>query len=142
MITEKAFELQTKRSFIAIKHMHYLNGMQCSIYYPVTSPNLYNDSSQDYDYNTSSDIDARFLVTGIYNLQPMTGWGLEGYSSFEDDEVLIYTWGEENLTIPRNSKVEVFYQGSLKVFRTQGKKIANGLDGEPVFGVITLVPMA
>ena len=142
MITEKAFELQTKRSFIAIKHMHYLNGMPCSIYYPVTSPNLYNDSSQDYDYNASSDIDARFLVTGIYNLQPMTGWGLEGYSSFEDDEVLIYTWGEENLTIPRNSKVEVFYQGSLKVFRTQGKKIANGLDGEPVFGVITLVPMA
>lgn len=142
MITEKAFELQTKRSFIAIKHMHYLNGMQCSIYFPTSKPTLYNDSSQDYDYNSSSDIDDRFLITGIYDLQPMTSFGLDSYSSFEDDEVLIYTWGEDNLGIPRNSKVEVFYQGALKVFRTQGKKIANGLDGEPVFAVITLVPMA
>ncbi len=142
MVTEKAFELQTKRSFIAIKHMHYLQGLPCSVYFPITKPNLYNDSSQDYDYNTNSDIDDRFLITGIFDIQSMTGFGLEGYSSFEDDDIVLYTWGEEYLTIPRNSKIEVFYQGALKVFRTQGKKIANGLDGIPVFGTISLVPMA
>ena len=142
MLTERAFELQTRKSYIAIKHMHYLQGLPCSIYYPITKPTLYNDSSQDYTYNSSSDIDDRYLVTGIFDIQSMTVFGLDGYSSFEDDEILIYTWGEENLTIPRNSKVEVFYQGSLKVFRTQGKKIANGLDGEPVYGIISLVPMA
>ena len=142
MITERAFELQTKRSYIAIKQMHYLSALPCSVYFPISTPTLYNDSSQDYDYNSSSDIDDRFLITGIFDLQPMTGFGLEGYSSFEDDEILLYTWGEEYLTIPRNSKIEVFYQGALKIFRTQGKKIMNGLDGIPVFGIIKLVPMA
>ena len=142
MVIERAFELQTKRSYVAIKHMHYLSALPCSVYYPLTTPNLYNDSSQDYDYDTSSDIDDRFLITGIFDIQPMTGFGLEGYSSFEDDDILLYTWGEEYITIPRNSKIEVFYQGALKVFRTQGKKIANGLDGIPVFAIITLIPMA
>ena len=141
MVTERAFELQTKRNFIAIKHMHYLNGMPCSIYYPISKPVLYNDSSQDYDYNSGSDIDDRFLITGIFDLQQGTPFGLDGYSAFEDDDIVIWTWGDF-LEIPRNSKVEVFYQGSLKVFRTQGKKIVNGLDGLPTYGVIKLVPMA
>ena len=142
MITERAFELQTKKSFIAIKHMHYLNALPCQVYFPISIPSLYNDSSQDYDYNSSSDIDERFLIIGIFDMQPMTGFGLEGYSSFEDDEIILYTWGEDNINIPRNSKIEVFYQGALKMFRTQGKKIMNGLDGIPVFATITLVPMA
>ena len=96
MITERAFELQTKISFIAIKQMHYLSALPCSIYFPISEPTLYNDSSQDYDYNSSSDIDERFLITGIFDLQPMTSFGLDGYSSFEDDDIVLYTWGEDN----------------------------------------------
>lgn len=141
MVTERAFELQTSKNFKAIKHMHYLQSLPCSVYFPISSPTLYNDSSQDYDYNSGSDIDDRFLITGIFDLQPGTPFGLDGYSSFEDDDIVLWTWGEF-LEIPRNSKIEVFYQGSIKMFRTQGKRIVNGLDGMPTYGTIKLVPIA
>jgi len=141
MITEISFELQTKLNYKAIKHMLYLQGLPCNIYYPIETPALYNDSSQLYKYNEVPDEDGRYLVTGIFGLQELTGLELEGYATFNDDEAKIYTIGEQ-LEIPRNSKVEVFFRGSMKVFRTQDTMIVNGVDGDPLYGIHSMVPVA
>ena len=141
MITEISFSQNTKRNYMAIKHMQYLQGLPCNVYFPNDSVKpLYNDSSQQYEYNSTADEDGRFLVTGIYGLQEMTGLELEGYSSFNDDEGLIYTIGE-NLNIPRNSKIEIFFLDGMKVFRTQDTKIVNGLNGDPLYGIHSIVPI-
>lgn len=141
MITEIAFAQNTKRNYMAIKHMHYLQGLPCNVYFPADSVKpLYNDSSQQYEYASTPNEDGRFLVTGIYGLQEMTGLELEGYSSFNDDEGLIYTIGDQ-LAIPRNSKVEIFFLDGMKVFRTQDTKIVNALNGDPLYGIHSIVPM-
>jgi hypothetical protein len=141
MITEISFDMNTKRNYLAIKHMHYLQGLPCNIYYPLeTSKPLYNDSSQQYEYNSIPDEDGRFLVTGVYGLQELTGLELEGYASFNDDEGLIYTIGEQ-LAIPRNSKVEIFFRDGMKVFRTQDTKVVNANNGDPLYGIHSIVPV-
>ena len=142
MITEISFSQQTRRNYLAIKHMQYLQGLPCNVYHPIdTVVPLYNDSSQSYSYNPIPEDDGRFLVTGIYGLQELTGLGLEGYSSFNDDEGKIYTIGE-HLEIPRNSKIEVFFRDGMKVFRTQNTLIVNALNGDPMYGIHTIVPIA
>jgi len=141
MLLEKSFELQTKRNFMAIKHMRYLNGSKCSIYFPLSTDTIYNDSSQQYTYASSSDIDDLFLVTGIFGLNELTGLELEGYASFNDDEAKIYTYGE-NLEIPRNSKIEIYLKDGLKLFRTQDSMTVDGLNGIPVYGIHNLVPIS
>ena len=141
MITEISFRQNTKRNYMAIKHMQYLQGLPCNVYHPISKPALYNDSSQQYEYNKFPDDDGRFLVTGIYGLQEMTGLGLEGYSSFNDDEGKIYTIGE-NLEIPRNSKIEVFFEDGIKRFRTQNSMIVNAVNGDPLYGIHSIVPIA
>lgn len=141
MITEISFSQQTRRNYLAIKHLQYLQGLPCNVYYPIDKPALYNDSSQLYDYETTSDDDGRFLVTGIYGLQELTGLELEGYSTFNDDEGKIYTIGD-HLEIPRNSKIEVFFKDGMKVFRTQNTMIVNALNGDPMYGIHSIVPIA
>lgn len=141
-ITEISFSIQTRRNYLAIKHMQYLQGLPCNVYFPEESVQpLYNDSSQQYDYKSTPDEDGRFLVVGIYGLQEMTGLGLDGYSSFNDDEGKIYTTGEF-IEIPRNSKIEVFFNDGIKVFRTQNTVIANGVNGDPMYGIHSIVPIA
>lgn len=142
MITEISFAQQTRRNYLAIKHMQYLQGLPCNVYHPLDSKTpLYNDSSQQYEYKSFPDDDGRFLVTGIYGLQELTGLGLSGYSSFNDDEGKIYTIGD-HLEIPRNSKIEVFFSDGMKVFRTQNTMIVNALNGDPMYGIHTIVPVA
>jgi len=142
MITEISFAMHTKRNYMAIKHLKHLQGLPCNVYFPradVDKP-LYNDSSQQYQYKEIPDADGRYLVTGIYGLQELTGIELEGYSSFNDDEGLIYTIGED-LSIPRNSKIEIFFSEGMKVFRTQDTKIVNALSGDPLYGIHSIVPI-
>ena len=139
-LIERSFQISTQLSALAVKQLERLNGLPAQIYFPVDTPTLYTDSSQDYTYDATSNEDGRFLFTGIYNLEPLTGLGLDHYSSF-GDEGKIYVVGED-ISIPRNSKVEVFYQNSLKVFRTQDSLVVNGLDGIPIYSVIDLVPVA
>jgi hypothetical protein len=126
---------------MAIKHLHYLQGLPCNIYYPIEVPSLYNDSSQLYEYEDLPDLDGRFLVTGIYGLQELTGLELEGYTSFDEGDSKIYTIGE-NLSIPRNSKVEVFFKDGIKMFRTQDSLVVNALNGDPMYGIHKIVPIA
>lgn len=141
MITEISFKQNTKRNYMAIKHLQYLQGLPCNIYYPLeTKTPLYNDSSQEYEYNSYPDVGGRFLVTGIYELEELTGLELEGYSAFNSGEGLMYTIGEY-LEIPRNSKVEVFFVDGMKVFRTQDTKVVNGVNGDPLYGIHSLVPI-
>jgi len=142
MITEISFSEQTRRNYLAIKHLQYIQGLPCNIYYPLqTKKPLYNDSSQQYEYNSVPSIDGRYLVAGIFGNTELTGLSLSGYSSFNDDEGKIYTIGE-NLEIPRNSKIEVFLKDGMKVFRTQNTMIANGVNGDPMYGIHSLVPIA
>ncbi len=140
-LIERSFKLATGISGIAVKQLQRLNGLKANIYYPTSSPKLYNDSSQDYTYETSADDDGRFLFTGIYGEQEMTGFELEGYSPFNDGEGKMYVIGED-VTIPRNSKVEVLFEAGIKMFRTQDLKIVNGVNGKPVYGVIDIVPLS
>ncbi len=141
MITEISFGLQTRRNYLAIKHLQYLQGLPCNIYHPISKPTLYNDSSQQYEYKNTPDDDGRFLVTGVYGLQEFSGLSLEGYSTFNDDEGKIYTIGE-HLDIPRNSKVEVLFKDGIKVFRTQNTMVVNGVNGDPIYGIHSIVPVA
>jgi len=139
-LIEKSFEIATHLSAVAVKQLERLNGLPTEIYYPIDKPTLYTDSSQDYSYNKSSDESGRFLFTGIFNLEPLTGLGVEYYSSF-GDEGQMYVVGDF-IEIPRNSKIEVTYRGSIKVFRTQDSNIVNGLNGNPVYSIHQLVPVA
>jgi len=140
-LIERSFKLATNISGIAVKQLQRLNGLKANIYFPVAKPSLYNDSSQAYEYSTSPDDDGRFLFTGIYGTQEMTGFELEGYSSFNDGDGKMYVIGED-VTIPRNSKVEVLFEAGIKVFRTQDLKIVNGVNGKPVYGVLDIVPFS
>jgi hypothetical protein len=139
-LIERSFEINTRISALAIKQLQRLNGLPTEIYFPIGKPSLYTDSSQDYEYSKSSDESKRFLFTGIFNLEPLTGLGLDYYSSF-GDEGQMYVVGDD-IEIPRNSKIEVMFQGSLKVFRTQDTKVINGINGKPVFAIHDLVPIA
>lgn len=138
-LIEKSFEINTNISSLAVKQLQRLNGLPAEIYFPKESPSLYNDSSQDYKYNQSSDESGRFLFTGIFSQEPLTGLGLDYYSSF-GDEGQMYVVGDD-IEIPRNSKIEVSYKGSIKVFRTQDTSVVNGVSGNPVFAIHQLVPI-
>lgn len=140
-LIERSFVLNTRLSSLAVKQMTRLNGLKTNIYFPIDKPSLYNDSSQRYEYSKLPDEEGRFLFTGIYGEQEMTGFEVEGYSSFNDGDGKMWVIGED-VTIPRNSKVEIFYLDGMKVFRTQDLKIVNGVNGKPVYGVIELVPFA
>ena len=139
-LIERSFEINTNISALAVKQLQRLNGLPTEIYFPEDKPALYTDSSQDYQYKSSSDESGRFLFTGIFSLEPLTGLGLEYYSSF-GGEGQMYVVGED-IEIPRNSKIEVTFQGSIKVFRTQDTNIVNGIKGKPVFAIHQLVPVA
>lgn len=140
-LVNTAFRRNTNLSAVAVKQMQRLNGMKASIYFPASSETIYNDSSQSYTYNSSSDLDGEYLFTGIFGLEAMTGLELEGYSSYNDGEGRMYIVGED-LEIPRNSKVEVFFNAGLKIFRTQDLDIVYGIDGKPVYGVIDIIPVS
>ena len=139
-LIERSFEINTNISALAVKQLQRLNGLPTEIYFPEDKPSLYTDSSQNYEYKSSSDESGRFLFTGIYNLEPLTGLGLDYYSSF-GDEGQLYVVGDD-IEIPRNSKIEVTFQGSIKVFRTQDTTVVNGIKGAPVYAIHQLVPIA
>ena len=140
-LIERSFKLATHLSGLAVKQLQRLNGLKANIYFPTSKPSLYNDASQDYSYNITADDDGRFLFTGIYGEQEMTGFELEGYSSFNDGDSKMYVIGED-VSIPRNSKVEVLFESGIKIFRTQNTKIVNGVNGKPVYGVVDIVPVS
>lgn len=139
-LTNLSFRHQTRMSYMSVKHLIRLQGLKCNIYFPKSDDVLYNDASQDYSYNSSPNEDGAFLVTGIYDLSPLTGLESEYYNTFTDSEAFMYTVGE-NLEFPRNSKVEIWFNNSIKVMRIQDTKIAEGIDGIPVYGIIQLVPI-
>ncbi len=139
-LIERSFEINTNISALAVKQLQRLNGLPTEIYFPTEKPTLYTDSSQDYDYKSSSDESGRFLFTGIFDSEPLTGLGFESYSSFGEGGQM-YVVGDF-IEIPRNSKVEITYQGSIKVYRTQDTHIVNGIKGTPVYAVHQLVPVA
>lgn len=140
-LINQSLKMTTTLGAMAIKQLERLNGLSAQIYFPVEQPSLYTDSSQDYTYNSVSDEDGQFLFTGIYGLEPLTGLGLDFYTSFGGGDAKMYVVGDR-IEIPRNSKVEVFYEGSLKVFRTQDTHVVNGLNGEPIYAIHQLVPVA
>ena len=140
-LIESSFRMVTATGGLAIKQLQRLNGLKSNIYFPVGKPSLYNDSSQDYSYNKTPDLEGRHLFTGIYGLEDLTGLELEGYSSFNDGGSKMYVIGED-FEIPRNSKVEVLYDGGVKVFRTQDLKVVYGVNGKPVYGVFDIVPFS
>jgi len=141
MITEISFREQTRRNYMAIKALLYIQGLPANVYFPTEKPALYNDSSQLYEYGDTPDLDGRLLVTGIYGMTELTGLELEGYSSFDEGDSKIYTIGEL-LEIPRNSKIEVFFKDGMKVFRTQNTMVADALNGDPMYGIHSIVPIA
>jgi hypothetical protein len=141
MITEVAFKQQTQLNYKAIRHLLYLEGLPCKIYFPQSEETIYNDSSQSYVYSDMPDIEERCLITGIYGLSEYAGLEIENYPAFNDDEGKMYVIGE-NTDIPRNSKVEVFFEEGLKVFRTQNKRVVHGLNGDPLYASINIVPVS
>ena len=140
-LTQASFNHQTRMAALAVKQLIRLQGMKCGIYFPdTTTETLYNDASQNYVYKSSADEEGNYLVTGIYDASPLTGLESEFYNTFTDSEAFMYTVGE-NLEFPRNSKVEIWYNGSMKVMRIQDTNIVEGLNGKPVYGIIQLVPI-
>jgi len=139
-LTNISFKHQTRISYLAIKHLIRIQGLKCNIYFPVSEDTIYNDASQSYSYNASPDEDGIFLITGIYDTSPLTGLESEYYNTFTDSEAFLYTVGD-NLEFPRNSKVEIWFNNSLKVMRIQDTNIKEGIDGNPMYGIIQLVPI-
>lgn len=140
-LIELAFDKETKLTGTLIRHLQRMNGLKTAVYFPQENPSLYNDSSQDYTYNTSSDVDGDFLFTGIYDAEPLTALESEFYSSFSEGDSKMWVTDTEKLEIQRNSKVETWFRGSMKIFRVQNLDIVNGNDGKPMYGVFDLVPI-
>jgi len=138
-LTNLHFKQQTKISAMALKHLVKIQGLKCSIYFPQDSTTIYNDASQDYRYSDTSDEDGIYLITGIYDQGPLTSIESEFINSFTDTEAFLYCFGD-NINFPRNSKVEIHFNNSIKTMRIQDTKIQEGIDNKPIYGIHQLVP--
>jgi len=145
-LIESTFKINTVMTKIGVSILQNLNGLNTNVYFPRDNPSVYNDSSNEYDYDSSPTTDGKWLFTGIYGEDNFTGFELEGYSAFNEGDARMYIVGDsfvvkDDKPIPRNSKLEVAFGGSRKVYRIQDLNIINGLDGKPIYGYYNLVPM-
>lgn len=137
---ETIFKVNAISATTSIKTLKKIYGLKTNIYFPQTENNIYQDGSQEYNYNSTPDISDVFLIVGIFNESTPTPIDSISFSDFDLEEPRCYETNIDYLNMPRNSKWEVFLGNALYTFRNTDVKVVNGLDNKPLYGIITLVP--
>jgi len=140
MFYENALKNTNKLSKNAISNLTKYFGLLCNIYYPQNTENIYNDSSQDYEYSNNPDISDYFLVTNLNHLSAFSQVDSLSMSPFGFEELYILTINEEYFDIERNSKIEIFFNSSFFTFKILNRYVINGNDNQPIYVKYTLIP--
>jgi len=142
MFYENALKNTGKLTKNAISFSTKYFGLLTNIYFPKKEDNIYNDSSQDYDYSNTPDITDNFLVNNLNAFIAFTQEDSLSMMPFGHDELYIMTTNEEYIDIPRNSKVEIFFNSSFFPFKILDRVVKNGNDNQPIVIKYTLIPFA
>ena len=137
---ENALNITNNLTKNAITFLTKYYGLLTNIYFPQENGNIYNDSSQDYNYSNNPDISDYFLITNLNKLTAFTQIDSQSFTSFDFDELNLFTTSEEYFDIPRNSKVEVFLNSAFYTFKIYNRYVINGNDNQPIYIKYTLIP--